>query len=97
MENAGGSIGTITNFGTLTSGNTGTSGYGIKNGVTGTIGTLNNDQNNLKYFGTLPANYLNIIYGVSNYGSLAVTNGSGVMSFGIDAVAPIGDPPMRTF
>lgn len=90
VENAGGSIGTITNFGTLTSGNTGTDGYGIINSVTGTIGTLNNDQNNLKYFGPLPANYLNVIYGPSNYGSLAVTNGSGVMSFGIDAVAPIG-------
>lgn len=89
IENDGGSIGTITNFGTLTSGNTGTSGYGIINGVTGTIGTLNNDQNNLKYYGPLPANYLNVIYGLSDYGSLAVTNGSGVMSFGI-AVAPIG-------
>jgi hypothetical protein len=90
IDNDGGSIDTITNFGTLSSGNTGTSGFGIRNGVTGRIGTLNNDQNNLKYYGTLPANYLNIIYGLSTYGSLAVTNGSGVMSFGIDAVAPIG-------
>lgn len=90
IDNRGGSIDTITNFGTLSSGNTGTSGFGIINGVTGRIGTLNNDQNNLKYYGTLPANYLNVIYGVSTYGSLAVTGGSGVMSFGIDAVAPIG-------
>lgn len=90
IENAGGSIDTITNFGTLTSGNTGTDGFGIMNSVTGRIGTLNNDQSNLKYFGTLPANYLNVIYGLSTYGSLAVTSGSGVMSFGVDAAAPIG-------
>lgn len=90
INNAGGTIDTITNFGTLTSGNTGTDGFGIINGVTGRIGTLNNDQSNLRYFGTLPATYLNVVYGVSNYGSLSVTNGSGIMSFGIDAVAPIG-------
>jgi hypothetical protein len=97
VDNAGGNIGTITNFGTLTSGNTGTDGYGIINSVTGTIGTLNNDQSNLKYYGTLPANYLNVVYGLSDYGSLAVSFGSGVMSFGIEVVAPSANPPMRTF
>ena len=56
INNAGGTIGTITNQGNLTSGNTGNTGYGIINGTTGTIGTLNNAQGNLKYFGALPSN-----------------------------------------
>ncbi len=90
IENNGGSIDTITNLGRLTSGNTGDSGYGIINGVTGRIGTLNSDQEDLKYYGTLPGNYLAIVYGPSNYARMAVTNASGVMSFGVDAAAPIG-------
>ena len=84
IENNGGSIGTITNLGNLTSGNTGSSGYGIINSITGTIGTLSNAQNNLKYYGNLPNNYMAIIYGSSNYGKMSVTNASGVMNFGID-------------
>lgn len=90
IENNGGSIDTITNLGHLTSGNTGGSGYGIINGVTGTIGTLNNDQEDLRYYGTLPQNYLAIVYGASNYARMDVTNASGVMNFGVDAAAPIG-------
>jgi uncharacterized protein with beta-barrel porin domain len=90
IENNGGSIDTITNLGRLTSGNTGDDGFGIINGVTGRIGTLNNDQEDLKYYGTLPSNYLAIIYGPSNYARMAVSNASGVMSFGVDAAAPIG-------
>lgn len=90
IENRGGSIDTITNLGILTSGNTGNSGYGIINGVTGHIGTLNNDQQDLTYFGVLPDNYMAIIYGASNYGKLIVTNASGVMNFTVDAAAPIG-------
>jgi hypothetical protein len=90
IDNQGGTIDTITNLGRLTSGNTGDTGYGIRNGVTGRIGTLNNDQEDLKYYGPLPSNYLAIIYGPSNYARMAVTNASGVMSFGVDAAAPIG-------
>jgi len=90
IDNQGGTIDTITNLGNLTSGNTGSDGYGIINGVTGRIGPLNNDQVDLKYFGTLPQNYLAIVYGVSNYGKMAVTHGSGVMNFSVDAAAPIG-------
>ena len=82
IENQGGTIGTITNKGTLTSGNTGSDGYGIINGVTGSIGTLNNAQNNLKYNGTLPTNYNVIVYG-STYGKTAVTNASSTTNFGI--------------
>lgn len=90
IANNGGSIGTIYNFGRLTSGNTGDSGFGIINSVTGTIGTLVNDQADLKYFGTLPQSYIAIVYGPSDYGRLAVTNGSGVLSFGVEAAAPLG-------
>jgi hypothetical protein len=91
IENDGGSIGTITNLGKLTSGNTGNSGYGIINGITSTIGTLNNDQNDLKYFGKLPQNYMAIVYGPTDYGKMAVTNASGTMNFGVDAAAPLGE------
>lgn len=90
IENNGGSIDTITNLGTLTSGNTGSTGYGIINGITGHIGTLNNDQQDLTYFGKLPDNYLAIVYGASNYGKLTVTNASGVMNFSVDAATPLG-------
>jgi hypothetical protein len=83
INNAGGSIGTITNQGNLTSGNTGDSGYGIINGITGTIGTLNNAQGNLKYYGGLPSNYNTIISSPSSYGKLNVTSGSGQTTFGI--------------
>jgi len=83
IHNAGGTIGTITNRGNLTSGNTGTTGYGIINDVTGTIGTLNNAQGDLKYYGTLPANYNAIIASPSSYGKLNVTAASGQTSFGI--------------
>lgn len=90
IDNQGGTIGTITNLGRLTSGNTSDNGFGIINGVTGSIGTLNNDQVDLKFYGKLPQSYMAIIYGASNYGKLAVTNGSGLMSFGVDAAAPLG-------
>ena len=90
IDNQGGTIDTITNLGNLTSGNTGDDGYGIINSVTGRIGTLNNDQVDLKYLGTLPQNYMAIVYGLSSYGKMAVTNGSGVMNFSVDAAAPIG-------
>jgi hypothetical protein len=83
INNAGGSIGTITNQGNLTSGNTGSSAYGIINGITGTIGTLNNAQGNLKYFGKLPSSYNAIISSPTAYGKLAVTAATGQTTFGI--------------
>ena len=83
INNAGGSIDTITNLGTLTSGNTGTNAYGIINGITGTIGTLNNAQADLKYYGRLPANYNTIISSPTAYGRLAVTGGWGQFSYGV--------------
>lgn len=90
IENNGGSIGTITNLGHLTSGNTGNTGYGIMNSITGSIGTLNNDQGDLRYFGKLPDNYLAIVYGPSSYAKMDVTNASGVMNFSVDAATPLG-------
>lgn len=90
IENNGGSIETITNLGHLTSGNTGNSGYGIMNSITGSIGTLNNDQSDLRYFGKLPDNYMAIVYGPANYAKMDVTNASGVMNFSVDAVTPLG-------
>jgi hypothetical protein len=91
IDNNGGVIDTITNLGTLSSGNTGDSGYGIRNSITGTIGTLNNDQDGLKYYGKLPQNYLSIIYGPANYGKMSVTNAQdSTMAFGVDAAAPLG-------
>jgi hypothetical protein len=83
IYNAGGSIGTITNQGVLTSGNTGNTAYGIMNNITGTIGTVNNAQGDLKYFGKLPSNYNVIVNSPSSYGKLNVTSGSGLTSFGI--------------
>ena len=83
IHNSGGSIDTITNQGNLTSGNTGTNAYGIINSTTGRIGTLNNAQSNLKYYGTLPTNYNAIISSPTNYGKLAVTAPSGQTAFGI--------------
>jgi hypothetical protein len=83
INNAGGTIGTITNRGSLTSGNTGNTGYGIINGVTGTIRTLNNAQGDLKYYGNLPSNYNTIIASPASYGKLNVTAASGQTSFGI--------------
>ncbi len=82
IENQGGSIGTITNLGALTSGNTGSSGYGIINGITGSISTLNNAQGDLKYYGKLPTNY-NVIINPTSYGQMAVTNSSSTTNFGI--------------
>jgi uncharacterized protein with beta-barrel porin domain len=83
INNAGGSIDTITNQGNLTSGNTGNNSYGIINGTTGRIGTLNNAQSNLRYYGTLPTNYNTIITSPTAYGKLAVTAPSGQTTFGI--------------
>jgi hypothetical protein len=90
IANHGGSIGTIYNFGDLTSGNTADTAFGIINRVSGTIGSLVNDQTDLKYYGTLPQSYTAIVYGATNYGKLAVTDASGVLSFGVEAAAPLG-------
>ena len=88
IENNGGNIRVITNSGNLTSGNTGSDGYGIINGITGTIGTLNNGQNNLTYSGKMPTNYNVIVESASNYGKTAFFNVSGgPLSFGVQQAA----------
>ena len=62
--------------------------FGINN-TNGSITTLNNSQGStsaagvLKYTGVLPANYNVIINSPSNYGKLAVTDGTGSTTFGI--------------
>lgn len=85
VQNEGGNIDIITNLGRFTSGNTGDNAYGIINGTTGRIGTLNNAQNDLKYFGTLPRNYNTIINSNVSYGKLAVTSGTGQTTYGVAA------------
>lgn len=83
IYNGGGSIGTITNKGTLTPGNTGSNAYGIINTITGTIGTLNNAQGDLKYFGQLPTQYNTIVNSTSAYGKLFVTSATSQLVYAV--------------
>jgi hypothetical protein len=96
-----GSIGTITNTGNITS----STGYGISNDQTtdfvteityrGSIQTLNNGQGSassggvLTYNGILPSNYNIIINSKTNYGQIAVSNGTGALTFGISSSSTV--------
>jgi len=81
--NNSGTISTLTNTGTITAISAGF--YGILNGSSSTISTLNNAQAGLTYRGRLPTNYNNIINSQTYYGQLAVTSGTGSTTFGIHA------------
>jgi hypothetical protein len=78
---------TISNFGTILPG-TGGMAYGIKVSG-GAVTALTNSQGGntpLTYNGLLPVNYSIVLGGTATtYGKLAVTNGSGLMTFGIDS------------
>ncbi|QWE19205.1 beta strand repeat-containing protein [Polynucleobacter corsicus] len=85
LQGGAATITVITNTGTIAGSSSG--GYSIVN--TGSIGTLNNSQGAgnvsgaLTYYGTLPANYNNIISSPTSFGRLAVTSATGTTTFGI--------------
>ena len=73
-----GNITNIVNTGTIT----GTTGYGIANGV-GSITNLTNSQNNLTYLGRLPTNYYVKVNSSLSYGKITFSNPLGSMNVGI--------------
>ena len=84
IANSNSPITTINNTGTISS----LSGI-LNGGNGGTIATLNNSQGggsnaSLTYSGALPTAYNALVRSLSNFGQLAVRNGTGTMTFGVD-------------
>ncbi len=84
----GGTLTNIINTGTIT----GTAGYGINNGGSGSITNLTNSQNNLTYNGKLPTNYYVKVNSSSSYGKITFSNPRGSMNVGVadDSILSVG-------
>lgn len=84
IHNANATIGTITNYGTITGGSA-----GIFNDTNGAITRLNNAQSGLTYAGTLPT-YYNIIIKPTGFGTLDGTPGiAGSTTFGVSSLSTL--------
>jgi hypothetical protein len=73
------------NLGTITAG---ANAFGIRVNNGGSVVMLVNAQGGntpLTYSGALPATYNVFVQSLSNFGRLAVTGGSGTMTFGVDS------------
>ena len=76
---------TISNLGTITAG--GERSFGIKVNSPGSVTSLTNAQGGntpLTYSGRLPSTYTARVQSLSSFGRLAVTSGTGTMTFAVD-------------